>query len=227
MPLADFQTLVDDLVRDDGHGVSSAQRDAAIQAALVQYSADRPRNVVVDVVSPGGQRVDLPAGFTADSRLVGVEYPVDRIPASQLPLSDISVYAAPTVRQLEVPQWIAVGESLRVTYTGDHLVDDEDDTVPLRHRQSIANLAASYLCMQLASRYATEGDPSIPADTVDYKSKSDRFRALAKDYAAAYGRVVGVAPSDRTKAASATVELERRDSLGNRRLFHPARSWPR
>lgn len=229
MPLADYQTLVADLVRDSGRGdaISDVQRDTAIAAALAQYSADRPRAVVVDVVSLGGQRIDLPAGFTADSRLVGVEYPIGLIPASTLPLSEISIYSAPTVRQLELPQWVAAGEALRITYTAEQLVDATDDTVPVRHRQAVASLAASYLCAQLASYYATEGEPSIAADTVDYKTKSDRFRALAKDLAAAYTRVVGAAPSDRTKGASVTVQLERNDALGNRRMFHPTRGWPR
>lgn len=229
MSLADYQTLVADLVRDSGRGdvISDVQRDAAITAALAQYSADRPREVVVDVVSPGGQRIDVPAGFTLDSRLVGVEYPIGQIPASQLPLSEISIYTAPTGRQFDLPLTLATGEDLRITYTAEQLLDATDDTVPVRHRQAVASLAASYLCAQLASYYATEGEPSIAADTVDYKTKSDRFRALAKDLAAAYTRVVGAAPSDRTKGASVTVQLERNDALGNRRMFHPTRGWPR
>ncbi|MGB3749447.1 MAG: hypothetical protein WA961_14705 [Rhodanobacter sp.] len=227
MALSDYQTLVDDLVRDRDDVVTTVQRDEAIAAALAQYSADRPRHVVVDVVSSGGQRIDLPVGFTEDSRLVGVEYPIGRIPTALLPLAEISIYAAPTVRQLDLPVFTDVGDALRVTYTAEQLVDASDDTVPLRHRQSVASLAASYLCVQLASYYATEGEPSIAADTVDRKTKSDRFRMLAKDLAAAYTRVVGVAPSDRTRGASVTVPLERSNALGGRRMFHPTRDWPR
>lgn len=227
MALSDFQTQVDDLVRDRDDVVTSTQRDDAITAALAKYSEDRPRAVVVDVTSPGGQRIDLPAGFTADSRLVAVEYPIGQIPASELPLSDISIYAAPTVRQIELPLQVDLGDELRITYTGDHLVDDTDDTVPLRHRQAVASLAASFLCVQLASYYATEGEPTIAADTVDYKNKSDRFRALGKDLAAGYGRIVGSAPSDRMKPASVTVATERNNALGGRRMFHPTRGWPR
>ena len=139
MSLADYQTLVADLVRDSGRGdvISDVQRDAAITAALAQYSADRPREVVVDVVSPGGQRIDVPAGFTLDSRLVGVEYPIGQIPASQLPLSEISIYSAPTGRQFDLPLNLAAGEDLRITYTAGKFGIDGPGS-------SIGNLLLSY-----------------------------------------------------------------------------------
>jgi len=229
MPLADFQTLVDALVRDADRGdvLTPADRDDAIASAVAQYSHAQPRNVVVDLTSPGGARIDVPAGFTADSRLVSIEYPVGRLPASELPLSEVRFYAQPSGRQIELPVVLDAGELLRVTYTGAQLVDAVDDTVPRHHRQAVASLAASFLCLQLASYYATEGEPTIAADTVDYKTKSDRFRALAKDYAAAFTRVVGDTPSDRAQGASVTVQLERPDALGNGRMFHPTRNWPR
>jgi len=227
MSLADIQTLVDDLVRDRDQVVASDQRDAAITAALAQYSSDRPRAVVVDAVSSGGQRIDLPAGFTDESQLLGIEFPVGEIPPSQLPMADISIYSAPTVRQVDLPVWTQPADTLRMTYTAAHLLDDTDDTVPARHRQALASLAASIVCGQLASYYVTEGEPSIQADTVDYKDKSQRFRLRQKDLAADYTRIVGPAPSDRAQPASVTVPLQRNASLGGRRLFHPTRYWPR
>lgn len=227
MALADFQTLVDDLVRDRDQIISSTQRDVAIGAALAVYSATLPRTIVVDVVAPGGARIDLPAGFTDASQLVSIEYPIGEIPPRLRPLSEASLYTAPTVRQLDLPISVAAGESIRIGYTTDHQVDATTDTVPARHRQAVASLAASILCGQLASYYATEGDPTIAADTVDYKDKSQRFRLRARDLAAVFDAAVGSAPADRVKAASATVALERSNALGGRRLFHPARDWPR
>lgn len=227
MPLADFQTQVANLVRDTDKVLVSADIVEAINAALARYSADQPRRVVVDVVSSGGQRIDLPAGFTDDSTLVGIEYPLDQIPAAQLSMIDVSIYAAPTVRQLELPMWTKVGEVLRVTYTAAHLLDDTDDTVPMRHRLAVASFAASVLCGQLASYYANEGEPSIAADSVDHQSKSQRWRLRQKDLSSEYVRIVGSAPPDRLVAASATVALSSRDALGGHRLFHPARNWPR
>lgn len=228
MPLADYQTRVDDLVRDSDQIILPAQRDAAIDAALAQYSADRPRQVAVDITSAGGQRIDLPAGWLDDtSELVAVEFPVGQVPASEIPLGDVSIYNAPDGRKLELPIVTTAGDVLRVTYTAAQALDVVDDTVPLRHRHALVCFAAALLCTQLASYYAREGEPTIAADTVDRKNKSDRFRLLAKDLSGVYSRVIGLPPSDRNKAASVTVQFERNNALGGKRLFHPVRDWPR
>lgn len=223
MPLADYQQLVDDLVRDRENVVSADQRDNAIAGALAKYSADWPRTVVVDAGSAGGQRIDLPAGFTEDSELVAVEYPIGEIPARELPLSEVSIYRAPTVRQLQLPISTNDGDSLRVSYTAAHLLDDVDDTVPAKHRQAVASLAASIVCGELASWYASESDPAISADTVNRSTKSATWRARSKDLAGVYDSVVGAPQSERTKPASVTVELPSRDAHGHSRLFHPPR----
>ncbi|HEY4145173.1 hypothetical protein [Pinirhizobacter sp.] len=227
MTLADYQTLVADLVRDRDAVITDAQRDAAIDAAFARYSAVLPRNVVVDLTSTGGQRIELPAGFTMESIVTAVEFPVGEIPPVELELADVRVYAAPTQRFLDLPAITLTGDVLRITYTAVHLVDGADDTVPPAHRQAVASLAASNLCGQLASYYSSELESTISADAVNYKDKAQRFRQRAKDLEADFTEVVGDAPSDRNKAASATVALERRNALGGHRLFHPTRSWPR
>lgn len=227
MPLADFQTAVDDLVRDRDSVVTTVQRDAAIEAARAQYSIDAPRSVVVDATAAiGGNALDLPAGWTDDSVLVSAEYPIGQWPPSMLNASDIQIYASPTVRQLRLPLDLSIGDTVRLTYTADHLLDATEDTVPERHRLAVASLAASWLCGQLASYYAGESEATIGADTVDRKTKSDRWRARARDLLADYTGAVGSAPSDRTKGASATAQMQRTDSLGRRRLFHPPVNWP-
>lgn len=226
MSLEQLQTTVDDLVRDRDGVVSDTQRNDAIDAAVRAYSIDRPRNVVVDITASGGQRIDLPAGFTDASRLRGIEYPVGDVPPSEVPLSEISIYDAPSVRQIALPMWVAAGDTLRVSYTAAHLVDDADDTLPDGDRFAVACKAASILCGQLAAYYAGESEPTLAADTVNRQTKSQAWRQRARDLAADYATRVGPAPNERRKAASATTSLERNDALGGRRLFHPTRVWP-
>lgn len=223
MPLADYQQLVDDLVRDRENVVSADQRDAALAAALARYSADQPREVVVDVVSSGGQLLDLPDGFTEDSALLSLEYPVGQVPASEIPRAEISLYRTPEGRRIALPLALDAGASVRVSYTAAQLLDADQDTIPARHRQAVASLAAAIVCGQLASWYASESDPAISADTVNHQSKSQQWRLRAKDLAAVYDAVVGPAQSGRTQPASATVQLEPRNAHGRRYLFHPPR----
>lgn len=230
MSLADIQSKVDDLVRDRDSVISPASRDQAIQDALARYSADVPRQVVVDVLSAGGWQLGLPAGWVEDaSTLVAIEYPIGQMPVSQLAMDQVSIYASPTARYLVLPDDVvaAAGDALRVTYTAPHTLDDSTDTIRPAHRFAVASLGAAILCGQLASYYANESEPTISADTVDRRGKSDLYRSRQRDLAATYDNVIGKPVSDRQRGASVTVEVQRRDSLGLRRLFHPARNWPR
>jgi hypothetical protein len=226
MSLASIQTAVTDLVRDRDGIISEPQRDAAITVAVNAYSLDRPRAVVVDVPGNGGSRIDLPQGFTEDSRLIAIEYPIGQEPPAELPASEISFYAAPDKRQLALPVAIASGERARVTYTATHVLDEDEDTLPAAHAHALACLAASILCGQLSSYYASESEPTISADTVNRQTKSATWRQRQRDLAAEYGRTVGAAPNPRKQAAIATRDLERGTALGGSRLFHPTRTWP-
>lgn len=227
MSLADYQTAVTDLLRDRDGVVSDPQRDAAIETARAQYSIDAPRPVTVDAnAAAAGNTLALPAGWTDDSVLTAAEYPVGEWPPSMLNASDIQIYATPASRELRLPVQLVIGDTVRLTYTADHLLDANDDTIPERHRNAVASLAASLLCGQLASYYAGQSESTIGADTVDRKTKSDQWRARARDLAAAYTAAVGTKPADRKQGASAFKELRRSDSLGGRRLFHPPQNWP-
>ncbi|WP_430391076.1 hypothetical protein [Dyella sp. 20L07] len=230
MSLADYKLLVIAAVRDRDSVLSASDIQAAIDAAVQQYSLDAPRIVVVDQQANGSQRLALPAGWVEDaSVLVSLEYPVDQFPPAELPTDQVRIYASPTQRQLLFPVDITPtdGELVRIGYSAPHTVTDDIDTIRVSHRVPVASLAASTLCGQLASYYASDSEPTIQADTVNRGDASSRWRARARDLAAAYSAVVGSTKSDRQRGASVTVEAARRDSLGGRRLFHPPGSWPR
>lgn len=225
MALADYQTSVDDLVRDRDQVIQPEQRDAAIDSARLQYSADRPREVVVDQPTDGTSELDLPAGWADSSQLISIEYPIGQLPTALVPLADVSIYASPAGRKIRLPSATAAGSEARIVYTSWHLLDADDDTIPQRHRLAVASLAASILCGQLASYYATESESTISADTVNRQTMSDRWRARQRDLAAVYTQAVGVRPADRRMGASKTVQVQRPNSLGGRKLFHPPAGW--
>lgn len=226
--LADFQQLVDDLVRDKDQVISTTARDAAIAAALARYSSDAPRqDIVEDVTSAGGHILPLPGGWHDTSVLRALEYPVGRHPPSVIGPQGYQFYRSPTGVELRLVLSLLAGDEVRLTYTAPHLLDDATSTIPDRHWRPLACLAAADLCDQLANYFATEGMPTIGADTVDHQSKTDKFTRRARDYRAQYVAAVGSAPADRNKGASATVQLPSRDSLGNPRIFHPPSDWPR
>ena len=224
MSKADLQALVDVLVRDKDQVIASASRDNAITQAVLRYSADRPREVTIDVVALAGYELDLPMGWDPVlSTLRVIEYPVDQVPASEVDTASVRFRKRPDADVvLAFPFAFPAGASVRLTYTQQHVVDDTTDTIPAVHRNAIACLAASMLCGQLASYYATEGAPTIGADVSDPAAKTDKFRLRARDLAAQYTAIVGVTEK-RTTSAGAVAQMRGTDSRGRERLFHASR----
>lgn len=231
MTLADFQQLVDDLVRDTDQVITTTQRDRAIAGALVRYSADAPLRRLEDVVVGAQGRLTLPAAWVSGfSRVLAVHYPLGPLPLPPLPAELVVQQPTPTGDEVVLLADIAPGETVRLTYTGQHELADVPvpvDTLPVAHVRAVAALAASDLCGQLAAYYSNESSPVMAADTVDHQGKSGRWRTRARDLAAEYGRVVGAAPVERSRPASADAQLPGRNSLGGGRLFHPPSDWPR
>lgn len=230
MSLATYQQLVDDLVRDKDQVVSSTSRDSAIANAVAAYSVDAPRTLVRDVTGDGSAVFTLPTEWADGiSDLLSIEYPIGNLPTSLIDGQYYGLYLTPTGAQLRIDSSIGIGsgDSARVTFTAGHQLDGTNDTIPLKHQRAVAALAAAEVCGQLASYYASEGMPTIGADVSDHQGKTDRYRARQRDLLALYQSVVGSAPSERTKPASAVAQPQPAlDSLGRPRIFHPVRNWP-
>lgn len=218
MALADFQTMVDGLVRSDSGDIAEADRDLAIARAVSRYSADRPRPVVVDVTAPGGQILPPPEGWDAEwSRVTAAEWPVDTVPPALL--GPVATHPTPTGPRLHLPAAVPAGQTLRLTYTLAHQVDAETDTVPSRDRLAVCAWAAALLLDQLASAYAGHVSSMVQADSVDHSSRSRDYAARARALRSLYHDELGLDLNRRT-AASATVDLDLADSRGRDRLFH-------
>lgn len=231
MPLADYTSAIDDLVRDKDQVVSSGSKQLAIGQALLVYSGHRPREVVADVAADvAGYELPLPAGWVPDfSELRAVEYPRDQVPVAMLDMSRIYRRVRPAGERIELPVEMPLAAVARVTYSATHTVDNATDTVPIAHRYAVQCLAASILCGQLASYYATEGAPTIGADVSDHQGKTERFRARARDLRDVYNTTLGIATGGKggsegqSKSAGTVVGLESLNADGRPRLFHGSR----
>ncbi len=229
MLLPDLEQNVDDLVRDRDQVIGVAARSTAIAAALERLSADAPFVRSADVTSDdGGQRLPVPTGWVSNwSELRGLEYPLGRTPPSWIGLDAAHIYRGPDDEEIVLVISLFAGDVVRVRFTQPHELTALASTVPVRFNRALACLAASDLCGQLAAHYATEGEPTISADSVDHQGKSGRWRSRARDLAAEYTRIVGTTRSDANKPAMATTSFASTDSLGRRTLFHPPSNWPR
>lgn len=224
MSLADFQQATQDLVRDKDQVLTLGNIDAAITAAVQRYSHDAPRALLVDQVAVAGSVQALPAGWLVDSSVLsGVEYPVDEMPQRNLSTAEFALRQTPSGPMLQLAFDVTAGETLRIGYTADHVVDAGTDTVPVKHRHAVACLAAANLCGQLAAYYATEGMPAIGADITDHVGKTERLRARKRDLEAEYTRALGVPEKPVSAPAGVVVQMDVGDTQGSGRLFHRRR----
>ena len=223
--LPDLRDLIDDLVRNPAHQVTPAQRERAIELALARYSADRPRQVIEDVVSADGATVPLPAGWVqGESVLHAVECPVVTPPVP-LEADAWAMWRTPTGEVIGLLQAAAPGVTARLHYSAPHVVDDASSTIPPAHREAVACYAASLLAEQIATAHASAQDSTIAADRVDQAHPAREWAMRAKSYRNRYFATLGIDISaqgveqPRIDAAGVVVDLTLPTSHGRGRMY--------
>lgn len=224
MSLADYQTLAVAMTRDDAGKLSTTDRDTAIARAVARYGEDRPRTRVEDVTAAATNLIALPSGWQAGfSALQSVETPVGEVPPVYVAQDRMSLYTDATqVTKVMLLDAVAIGATLRYTFTVRHQVDGSTDTIPDEHREAVCAWAAALLCDQLAALYSNTGDSTIQADAVDHGSRPREFANRAKQLRQRYHDALGVDPK-RNTAAGVVVDMDMTDSQGYDRLYHGRR----
>lgn len=218
--LTDFQSLVDALVRDESGTIAAPARDQAIALAVTRYSADRPATSVVDVVAPGGNFLDLPAGWVAGfSRVLELESPPGRVPPVLIRPDRWSMYQGVTSTRVMLTDALPGGTAVRIRFTIAHQVTDLVDTIPAQDREAVANWAAALLLDELANAFSGHIEPTIQADAVNHKNKGTEFGRRAATARQLYLDHLGIDPK-RNVAAGAVVTIPSRNSRGGPRLVH-------
>jgi len=95
-------------------------------------------------------------------------------------------------------------------------------TIPESDFEAVCNLAASLAFLQLAALKVQSGDPTIAADAVEYRSKSDQYRAMAKEQRALYNQHLGKGGD--VGPGSGIADMNVNLSVGLDRLTHPRRT---
>lgn len=199
-----FRTQVKGEVQDQAGKLVDTDVDACVLAAVLdRYSSDRPQVVVTDVVADGTPDLPLPAPGGNDAPLYEdgfsivqqIEYPIGQVPESLFFENDWNYYRSPAGVKLRL-----IGESggltpnvndaVRVTWTARHAADFS--TVPDRDFYPICAFASSLAFEKLAAIYAQTGDPTVSADVVNYRTKSQEYLAMAKTARQRYFNALGI-----------------------------------
>ena len=220
--ISEFQQLVAGHLQDGAAKLSSAEIITTVQEAIGgRYSKDRPRKVVADLAGNGAQyEWDLAAvaewqhGF---SQIVAIEYPQGQRPPALLEGGDWENYDSPTARSLRFRFALASGKAARITFTAPHAPDAS--SMPDADFYAVGALGASLAARKLAAVYTQIGDSSLAADTVNYRTKSQEYLALAKRLEQDYANLLGTDPERSAPAASRTAAWIG-DTAGGDRLTH-------
>ena len=213
---AQLLTMIQDDVKDLSGVLTATDYDTALSSALARYSKDRPRLVVSDIAGTNSRDYPVPAAWVDGlSTVERVEYPANQIPEILLDDDGWSIYRSPSGLKFRLTECIpAVGEIIRLLFSTAH----DSTTVPDLDTPAVASLAASTCCRRLAQIYGQTSDPTIQADSVNYRSKGDEYARRAKELEGLYRSHIGVKENDTTPAACATVRApdNRRSRLTHR-----------
>ena len=218
--LADYETLVQNLVRDDANRLSLEDIDAAIALALQRYSKDRPQTAVEDLNPTSTTVLPLPDAWEADfSALKSLEYPIGENPPEYIEPTRYALYQAPTAITIKLIDAVDTTKDVRAAFTIAHVLDATHDTIPLADREAASCWAGALLCDQLAAFYSGGTDSTIQADSVRQQSKSQEYAARAKALRKRYLDELGVEEKTAV-AAGAVVVVSPTDSRGQARITH-------
>ena len=230
--LDQFQKQRDAVLQDAARKLASGDRDAMLaQAILQRYSKDRPQQLVSDVTADGTPYLPLPTSSQGNfeegfSTVLQLEYPIGGVPPTILLEEEWTMYRNPSaLKVLLTAQTPSAGQSVRVTWTARH--PDDGSTVPDFDFEAVCDFAAALCLEALAKTYAQTGDPTIGADSVNYRTKGQEYLSLSKAVQKRYFDHLGI-PQDQIGAevgpAIATGSIHEMLSPGFDRLTHPRSS---
>jgi hypothetical protein len=220
--IPEYEELVAGHLQDGAEKLAAVEVVKAIEEAIAgRYSKDRPRKQVTDLTGDGATYEWSLAGVSGwqegFSRVIEIEYPEGERSPVYLEGGEWLLYAAPAGRFLRFAMALSTGKKARVRFTAAHAVDAS--TVPDADFYAVGALAASLAARRLAALHAQTGDSSIAADTVNYRTKSQEYMALARQLEKQYENLLGTDP-ERSAPASSRTEAWQGRTAGGERLTH-------
>lgn len=181
--------------------LSDTEIGEEVDAAVGQFSLDMPRRRIVDITGQTTPFINVTnfTGWINDWSLVlQIEYPAEAVSSTYTPTwlsedDDWDYYRDATNYYLRLRRITpASSETLRVSYTAVHTLDNTTDTIPSLYFDAVCDLAACYCCTRLATDRAADTDGTINADYVTRDGQL-KFKQQAEVFCAQYSRKLGMA----------------------------------
>jgi len=110
-----------------------------------------------------------------------------------------------------------------VIYTTTWKLEDIDGatttTITPSLDSAILWVCAHFLATSMAAKMAGTNDKQAPADFVNFRSKSDEYRRVAREYESSYLRELGLS-ADRPPALGILMDVDQRTQMGDAYMTH-------
>lgn len=170
-------------------GIETATVLTQVQAVAAWISRFAPRKVRSTLSGTSGGSSDWriavptsPAWVVGFSTLLRVEYPLQQSRCFLAP-SAYTLYPSPDAAThiSFVSQPSAGTDNIGVDYTVPHTISASTTTIPANLQEVTETLLAHLACRIQANKTGYTTDPSIAADSVNYRSKGAEWAAIAKN----------------------------------------------
>ncbi len=185
----DFQAQLTLELKADAAPLSPADLDEFLKRAAEVFSAHRPRVVIADIPATGAFEYPVPDGWDVDESVpLRVEFPAGEQIPKIVPDDEWTIYRVTTdLYMLRFLETIPSFGAIRLTYTIPYVLKaiptpNGANTIPDSSFMAIIYKAAQLACEGLAAQYAKTSEPTLNADVVNYRTKSQEFSARAKDF---------------------------------------------
>lgn len=160
--------------------------DHSIDAALLWHSQFKPRR---------GLQLETGSGtthyFNLNSDVIHVrlvEIPFGETPPYYVNAANWHIHQGTSSSQLVIENAPDNGDIFGIHYSGEWSLSDVDSGKEI----TIAYLSCAVLCLREAARMASNVNPLIDADTIDYRDHSVSWRALSKQFMSMYASSYGL-----------------------------------
>ena len=183
-----FQAQLALELKADAARLSAADLDEFLKRAAEIFSTHRPRVVMADIPATSAFEYPVPSDWDVDeSFAVRVEFPAGEQIPKFVPDDEWVIYRSATgTYKLRFPETLPNNGTIRLTYTIPYVLSSTVNTLPDTSFMAVIYKSAELACEGLAAQYARTSDPTISADVVNYRTKSQEFSNRAKDFLGRY-----------------------------------------
>ena len=178
----------------DTTNYTTAQREDACRSAVKEYSKRRPRYILQSYTATASQFYDLPTSWDQSfSYIQEIEYEVDQTPKETIKQKYYSIDLMSDGYKLRFGnQYPTSGDTFYVKYYGLHSFDSSGDSnIFDADLVGLSYLAASIMCEELATFFASKADGNLPnVEIVEFNTRVDEYTKKSREWLKKYNKEI-------------------------------------